>query len=242
MLEEPLAVALELAARAVDGGQQERRGAGRFLQIEAEAQPLAVDSLAADAQDRGLAEAAERLVDAADRQVGPARERGRRQSRMKPVVEAPCVVGDQRQVALVADLRQRADVRADPVVGRREDHRRAGVGMRVEDARQLIRGHAVRELALVVVVGIDPHWVRAAHDQTRDGRLVAVARHHQLLSGPGGGEDRGVDAHRASVGGEERLVGAERVGGELLSRALHLPLPAARVESVRQREVAPVGG
>src|SRR4051812_2341623 len=62
-----LAVALELAAGCVDGRQQERRGAGGLLELEDQLEALGVDAVALDAEDRGLREAVERLVHAADR-------------------------------------------------------------------------------------------------------------------------------------------------------------------------------
>src|SRR3954454_11076023 len=74
-----LAVALELPARGVDGRDQQRRRARGLLELEDQLEPGGVDAVALDAEHRGLPEAVERLVHAADGKVGARLERRRRQ-------------------------------------------------------------------------------------------------------------------------------------------------------------------
>jgi len=132
------------------------------------------------------------------------------------VVESPRVVGDERQPALVADLGQRADVGRGAVVARRGDHRRARLGMSVEDSREVLGSRVERELELLVEGGLDVDRPRPREHEPGEGRLVPVARHHERLTRAGHRHHRDVDVHRRPVGREHRLLGADRLGEELL--------------------------
>ena len=73
---------------------------------------VGVDAVALDAEHGRLGEAGEGLVHAPDREVGTGLERRAGQAAAEAVVEAPGVVGDQRQVARVAGLGEARDIAA----------------------------------------------------------------------------------------------------------------------------------
>src|SRR4051794_33383830 len=116
--QELLAFTLELAPGGVDRADQQGRGAGRLLELEDELQAFRIDPVVLEAEDRGLPEPVQGLVDAADREVGAGVDRRRRQLAAEAVVEAPGVVSDQRQVMAMGRLSEGFDVGGDAVVGR----------------------------------------------------------------------------------------------------------------------------
>src|SRR5205085_11335849 len=98
--------AYELSARSVDARQEQRRGACRFLQLEAELEALDIDPVGSDRQNRGLGKTRERFVDRADSEIGSLGQRSLRYVRMltELAIQAPGVVGDQRKLTLVTDI------------------------------------------------------------------------------------------------------------------------------------------
>ena len=79
----------------------------------------------ADVQHRALRQRADDLVRARQHRVGAQRQRAGRQRLVEAEVRAPGLVDDQRHAAACATSAQRRDVGGHPVVGRRDDERRA---------------------------------------------------------------------------------------------------------------------
>ncbi|HKH16981.1 MAG TPA: hypothetical protein VKA57_05605 [Solirubrobacteraceae bacterium] len=119
----------ELAARAVERGEQQRGGAGGAQQPQRTADRADVDPVAvADVQHRALGQRAGDLVRAGEHRVGALGQRGRRQRVVEAEVRAPGLVDDQRHARRVRDLGERRDVGRHAEVRRGHDERRPGIG------------------------------------------------------------------------------------------------------------------
>ena len=210
----------ELAARAVERGDQQRRRAGRAQQPQRAGDRADVDARrAGDVQHRALGQRAGDLVGAGEHRVGALRERGRRQRLVEAEVRAPRLVDHQRHAGGVRDLRHAGDVGGHAVVGRRDDERGARVGGVAQRALERGGRDAVGDPELGVVLGGDEARDPAAQHEPVDDRRVRVALGDDPRAERRQRQAQRVVALRRAVGEEERPLGAERLGGEPL-RAL----------------------
>ena len=169
-----------------------------------------------DVEHRRLRERADDLVRRGQHGVGALLERRRRQVGVEAEVRAPRLVDHQRHAGGVGDLGAARDVGRHPVVGRRDDPRRAR--LRRGGQRRLERGRrdAVRHAELLPVLGRDVARPPAGEHEAVDHRRVRVALDHQRRAQRREREAERVVALAGAVGEEPRARGAVRLGGELL--------------------------
>ena len=170
----------------------------------------------ADVQHRALRQRAGDLVRAREHRVGALRQRGRRQLVVEAEVRAPRLVDDERDAGAVGDLGAAGDVGGHPVVGRRDDERRARVGAAASAASSAAGVTQCVMPELRVVLGRDEARDAAAEHEPVDDRRVRVALGDDPRAQRRQRQAQRVVALGGAVGEEERARGAERLGGELL--------------------------
>jgi hypothetical protein len=74
----------------------------------------------------------------------------------------------------------------------------------------------IRQSSLLVDVRVHPHRLAAVDDDDRNHRLVRIAGDKKLLTRTCHDQHRNLDRQRASAGREERLVGPDSVGHQVL--------------------------
>ena len=88
--------------------------------------------------------------------------------------------------------------------------------MLFERLRDGLRRHAVVHVQLLVDLRLHVDRLRAAHHESAEHRLVRVARHGDLVAGIDGGHHHALIAAGRAVDQKEGVIGAVRLGGELL--------------------------
>ena len=145
---------------------------------------------------------------------------GRHRSHGKLLVEIEMgsvrLVRENEHARRVRDLHDLDEVRADAVVGRVVDEDRLGVRMRGDRLLHVLDAHAERDAEALVRARVDVDGDRAADDERVDGAAVHVARQDDLVAGAAAGHDHRLYGGGGAVHHEERVVRAERLGGELL--------------------------
>ena len=111
---------------------------------------------------------------------------------------------------------QAADIGGHPVVRRRDDERRPGVGAAGERGRERLGRDAVSHPELSVVLGRDEARETAAEDQTVEHARMRIALHDDPRPGRREREAERVVALGRAVGQEPRAPGAVRLRGERL--------------------------
>ena len=177
-----------------------------------------VDALAvADVQHRALRQRARDLVRARQHRVGALRQPARRQRLVEAEVRAPGLVDDQRHAGGVGHLGAAADVGRHPVVGRRDDERRARLG-RGAPARRAARP-ASTPCAMpssASYSGATKAGTPPREHEPVDERGVRVALGDDVRAERRERQAQRVVALRRAVGQEPRARGAVGLGGEAL--------------------------
>ena len=135
---------------------------------------------------------------------------------MKVEVRSPRLVDQQRHVVLVRDGGDARQIGGDAVVGRTHHVDGLDVGMRLERRAHGLRRDGVVHVQRFIDFRLHPNRVPAAHDQAAHRALVRVARERDLLAGIERGHHHALIAAGRAVDQEVRVLGAERVGGQLL--------------------------
>ena len=176
-----------------------------------------VQALAAGQEHGRLRDAADELVRAHDAGVGAGGHGVDGQLGAEAKVRTPRLVDDERDAGGVRERRRCAGRSArEPVVGRRGDEQRLGLGVRPERLGRLGDGDVERDAPQRVDGGLDVHRHGAREDQRREQGLVGVARHDHGVAGSGEAEDQRVHPAGRAVDEEVTAVGAPGLGGVLL--------------------------
>ena len=242
----------ELAARAVERGEQQRRRARRAQQPHRPRRRGRCRSgrvvRVADVQHRALGQRAGDLVRARDHRVGALRQRGRRQRVVEAEVRAPGLVDDKRDAGGVRDVGERRRCRR-PCRSRsaRRRTRRARRAPRASARLERLGRHAVGDAALAVVLGRHEARQPAAQHEAVDDRRVRVALRDDRAcrAARARGTARGCPASRRSSGttSARRRTRRRRALGALVRRRRRRRgrcrgCPAARRRRARRAPIA----
>lgn len=132
---------------------------------------------------------------------------------MERQVRSPGLVDDQGLAPLMTHIGDRG---AGAVRAGTDDDGTGGIGMLLPGGAHLLRGRRVGEMHVFGPPRGDPPRCDPAEDQARDDRLVRITAGKQPARVvTGHGHHRRFHRQRTSAGGEERLIGAHRLGHEV---------------------------
>ena len=191
--------------------------AGALQHRQPLAQQRAVDQPALHMQHRAHRERGEHLVRRLHDAIGALGQRALRQRRMLAEVGAVRLVDEQRHAVRTAELGQRPQRCAHPVVARVRDEQPFSAGVPAQGFTHRLRRRDGRQAARRIEPRRQKHRVRARQHQSVDDGFMHVPLHEQHIARSGAhAQDQRQIAGCAAADKKKRLLRPKLGGGQLL--------------------------